>query len=83
MADIKTKFDVENIGTSKVRIWKSLTLNSGDILFTGLLEVWAVLIQDPTKWSTPSWSVGSGSSRGRVTFTLTGATTGRVVIIGR
>lgn len=83
MATLTTKFDVENVGTSRVRIWKSLALANGDILNTGLIEVWAVFIQDPTKWSTPSWSVGSGANRGKVTFTLTGSTTGRVVVIGR
>ncbi len=83
MATITTKFDVENVGTNRVRVWKSQTLNSGDVLVTGLIEVWAVLIQDPTKWATPSWAVGTGVNRGKVTFTLTGATTGRVVVIGR
>lgn len=83
MATIKTKCDVALVGNEVVRVWKSLTVNSGDILVTGLIEVWAVIIQDPTKWSTPSWAVGSGSTRGQVTFTLTGAYTGRVVVIGR
>lgn len=83
MATIKTKFDVEQVGTSRVRVWKSLALSSGDVLVTGMIEVWAVFIQDPTKWSTPSWAVGSGTTRGQVTFTLTGTTTGRVVVIGR
>lgn len=83
MADVKTKSNIENVGSERVRVWKSLTLNSGDVLFTGLLEVWAVIISDPTKWSTPSWVVGTGVNRGKITFTLTGAFTGRVVVIGR
>lgn len=83
MATIKTKFDVAHVGNDVIRVWKSLALSSGDILVTGLIEVWAVFIQDPTKWSTPSWAVGSGSTRGQVTFTLTGTTTGRVVVLGR
>ena len=83
MATIRTKFDIANVGSEVVRVWKSLTLNSGDVLVTGLLEVWDVEIQDHTKWATPSWSVGSGTTRGQVTFTLTGATTGRVVVRGR
>lgn len=83
MADVKTKADVRHVGSEVVKVWKSITLNSGDVLFTGLLDVWSVEIQDPTKWSTPSWAVGSGSTRGRVTFTLTGAFTGRVVVRGR
>lgn len=83
MATITTRADVYLNGNENTRVWKSLTLANGDILKTGLIEVWAVLIQDPTKWSTPSWTVGSGSTRGNVTFTLTGAYTGRVVVIGR
>jgi len=83
MATVKTKADVFLNGNVVERVWKSITLNSGDVLVTGLIEVWEVSIQDPTKWSTPSWSVGSGSTRGQVTFTLTGAYTGRVVVRGR
>lgn len=83
MATVKTKQDIEHVGSERVRVWKSLSLNSGDVLVTGMLEVWGVMIQDPTKWSTPSWSVGSGTTRGQVTFTLTGNQTGRVVVIGR
>lgn len=83
MADVKTKPDVLLLGNEPARVWKSITLNSGDILHTGLIEVWEVSIQDPTKWSTPSWAVGTGTSRGNVTFTLTGAYTGRVVVRGR
>lgn len=83
MATIKTKADVYLSGNDTTRVWKSLTINSGDVLVTGLVEVWAVLIQDDSKWATPSWTVGTGATRGQVTFTLSSPTTGRVYVIGR
>lgn len=83
MADVKTKHDVRTVGSDQTKVWKSLTLNNGDVLFTGLLEVWDVSISDPTKWAAGGWTVGTGSSRGRVTFNLTGASTVRVVVRGR
>lgn len=83
MADIKTKSDIQVTGSEVTRVWKSQALSNGDVLFTGLLEVWDVQIQDPTIWATPGWTVGSGATRGRVTFNLTGPTTGRVVVRGR
>jgi hypothetical protein len=82
MAAKTTKYDVYEAGSSKYHIWKSITLNSLDTLVSGFKDVWMVFIQDPTKWSTPSWTV-STDGKGIVTFTLTGAYTGRVVILGR
>lgn len=83
MATVKTKYDVAELGNQKSRVWKSLTLNNGDILVTGLKDVWAVLISDNSKWAAGGWSVGSGTTAGQVTFNLTGAATVRVVVFGR
>lgn len=83
MANVTTKPDVRHNGNVVEYVWKSITLNSGDILISGLLEVWEVAIQDPTKWATPSWTVGTGTNRGKITVTLTGPHVGRVVVRGR
>jgi hypothetical protein len=85
MAVIKTKPDLREQGSQYSMIWKSLTLASGDVLNTGFKEVWAVLIQDPTKWLAPGWSVNTPATKpyGQVTFNLTGAYTGKVVVFGR
>ena len=83
MATVKTKADVYELGNQKSRVWKSLTLNNGDILVTGLKDVWAVLIEDETKWAAGGWTAGSGTTAGQVTFNLTGAFTGRVYVFGR
>ena len=83
MATLTTKEDIRERGSQFSKVWKSITLNSGDILNTGNLEVWNVSIQDSTKWATPGWTVGTGANRGKITFTLTGTFTGRLVVFGR
>ena len=83
MATVKTKADLYELGNQKSRLWKSLTLNNGDILVTGLKDVWAVIISDTTKWAAGGWTVGSGSTAGQVTFNLGAAFTGRVYVFGR
>lgn len=83
MANIKTKADIYGLATDKTRVWKTITINNGDVLITGLKDVWSVAISDPSKWTTGGWTVGSGTTAGQVTFNLTGAFTGRVYILGR
>lgn len=83
MATINTKADLYDLANEKARVWKSITVNNGDILVVGLKDVWHVSIQDPTKWLTPGWSVSTVNSVARVTFNLTGAYTGRVYVVGR
>lgn len=83
MATLKTKADLYDLGNTKTRLWKSLTLNNGDVLVTGLKDVWAVVISDASKWAAGGWSVSTVNSVAQVTFNLTGAFTGRVYVIGR
>lgn len=83
MATVTTKCDVREQGSQYSKIWKSLTLNNADVLVTGLIEVWDVHLSDPTKWAAGGWTVGTGANRGKVTFNLGGAFTGRVVVYGR
>jgi hypothetical protein len=83
MANIKTKPDVMELGNQKSRVWKSQALSTGDVLFTGMLEVWGVLIQDASKWAAGGWTVGTGATRGQVTFNLSAPTTGRIMVFGR
>jgi hypothetical protein len=83
MATVKTKADLYDLANERARIWKSLTLNNGDVLVTGLKDVWLVSISDSTKWAAGGWTVGTGTTAGQVTFNLTGAFTGRVYVIGR
>lgn len=83
MATIKTKADLYDLANERARIWKSLSIADGDVLVTGLKDVWAVHLSDPTKWGTGGWTVGSGSTAGQVTIHLSQPFTGRVYVIGR
>jgi hypothetical protein len=78
MSALTTKADIyDKTATSRVRIWKSLTLATGDTLKTGLKNVWSVSTVKPA--SVTSWS----DSAGTITFTLGASITGPVVVIGR
>lgn len=83
MATLTTKPDVREQGSQYSKVYKSLTLSNGDILVTGFKDVWAVLISDNSKWAAGGWTVGTGTSAGKITFNLGGAFTGRVVVFGR
>jgi hypothetical protein len=83
MATITTRFDVGEGAAQKIRIWKALTITNGDVLVTGMTDVWAVLISDPSKWAAGGWSVGTGTNRGKVTFNLSGSASQRILIFGR
>lgn len=83
MATLTTKADIGEGAYQKVRIWKALTVGNADVLVTGMTDVWAVHISDPSKWAAGGWSVGTGANRGKVTFNLSGSASQRVVVIGR
>lgn len=83
MATIKTKADLYDLANERARVWKSLTISTGDILVTGLKDVWFVGISDPSKWAAGGYTIGSGTTAGQVTFNLSAPFTGRVYVIGR
>jgi hypothetical protein len=78
MSALTTKADIyDQTHVSKVRIWKSLALATGDTLATGLKSIWSVSTAKPA--SVTSWT----ASAGVITFTLGASITGPVVVIGR